>query len=812
MVKIKLVVVLSLLAGHVFSQMWESIGLHTEAMKNAGIESGEGGQYHTGLDRSKSSPNVLYTCFDVGHIEKSSDGGATWQFLLQKGLKAGTLCSVAIHPQDTNVVYGYGNYVNYKTDSESGVYKTTDRGTTWSKVLSLTNTYYNAGDVSSGVGGHHQIEIDPANPEIIYFGSYKQGFYKSVNGGSTWTKTSNSTLDSKGIRVVRIDPHDHSKLLVGTDEGELWISTDSGITLSLVSNHGIPSGTIGNVVFHPSIKDVVFASSRNNGVYKSVTGGASPGSYSLMPKSNKKGVVHVDISPLANGASDYLFLMTTSVGGTETYYSHDGGQTWENGSVNISLTFHGSISTWIGGVTNMSCDPADKNTAIATIGTRVYKTTDGGATWEPSNVGHNGFAGGRGEVSFIHFDKQDPDKMWTFHYDFGTVVTTNNWDTAERLDGVRFPSPSWGSHQVGGTVLPSGRIFAVGGTYYNHVLCRKDPGGSWLALNSSYNWTSNSSSIDVGAADYCEALLAHSNGTTVYFKNLRSDDSGNTWTEMGDGTYHVLGMFQNNCDIIYAVRYISSSDRTRTQVIYKSTDKGQTWNPLPAAPVRIGYSWTSICLFKADPVKEDRFYTINPTDVSCIYKYDEGTWERITVVPDRETRSIAIDPNSPNVLYCSVSAKGEPFLYKSEDNGKTWTSIQDNYPMQGMAYLAVNPHDGSLYASSMLGLWKLPGTGTMNIKDVDPVRSGSINCYPNPFTEESTIKYRISVPGNVKLEIYSNTGQKIRTLVNEAKTLGEYSVSWNGKNEQGQVVLSGTYLEILKTEKFIQTAKILFVR
>jgi photosystem II stability/assembly factor-like uncharacterized protein len=614
--------------------------------------------------------------------------------------------------------------------------------------------------------------------------------------------------------VVRIDPFNHAKVLVGTDEGELWVSVDSGASLSRVVDPGFSAGTIvGNIVFHPAVPNTVFISIENKGVYKSTVGGSSTGSYSLMAGSAKTAVILFDISPASkDDGSDHMYLLTKSTSSPQAYYSHNSGADWTSGTINTSATFHGSASTWIGGVTNISCDPADKNVAIATIGTRVYKTADGGATWEPSNAGHQGFAFGRGALPGIYFDPSDPKKMWTFNYDFGTVTTSDNWDTAERLTGMSLPSPSWGSHQLGGAVLLSGRIFAIGGTYYNHVICKKDPGNPWQALTNSYTYTTTASLIDVNTAPYCETIQAHSNGTTVYVSNIRSDDGGNSWTKMADGSYHILGMYKKNCNIIYAAKYTQSNERTNTRIIYKSTDKGNTWTALIEAPVRVGYSWTSICYFAVDPLKEDRFYAVSPTSTYSIIKYDEGNWSMHTPVYGKELRSIAIDPNSSNIIYCTILSKGEPFIYKSENYGSTWTSIQGNHPMQGSAYLAVCPHDGSLYANSELGMWKLKGnTWPVRIHEMNGEQSLLIQAYPNPFQDETVFRYSIPAASNVKLEIYNNAGQKIRTLVNEKQAPGDHEVIWNGTNDLRQEVTKGVYIGVLNADWIVGRTKLIFM-
>jgi hypothetical protein len=65
---------------------------------------------------------------------------------------------------------------------------------------------------------------------------------------------------------------------------------------------------------------------------------------------------------------------------------------------------------------------------------------------------------------------------------------------------------------------------------------------------------------------------------------------------------------------------------------------------------------------------------------------------------------------------------------------------------------------------------------------------------PNPFNQETIIKYSLPTDGAVDLSIYNLLGQKVRTLVDQIQRADDYQVSWDGKNEKGQDVASGVYL------------------
>ena len=86
--------------------------------------------------------------------------------------------------------------------------------------------------------------------------------------------------------------------------------------------------------------------------------------------------------------------------------------------------------------------------------------------------------------------------------------------------------------------------------------------------------------------------------------------------------------------------------------------------------------------------------------------------------------------------------------------------------------------------------------------------------YPNPFNSTTAISYQLSAvrPHHTTLKIYNILGQKIRTLVDEKQPPGNYSILWDGKDENGRPVSSGIYFYRLKAGNFCQVRKMVLLR
>ena len=84
--------------------------------------------------------------------------------------------------------------------------------------------------------------------------------------------------------------------------------------------------------------------------------------------------------------------------------------------------------------------------------------------------------------------------------------------------------------------------------------------------------------------------------------------------------------------------------------------------------------------------------------------------------------------------------------------------------------------------------------------------------YPDPFKEYTTIKYCLPGKTNILLEVIDHKGRKVKVLVNEVKEPGKYTVVWNGRNNDNNLVASGFYICKIKAGKFISIKKMLLLK
>ncbi len=158
------------------------------------------------------------------------------------------------------------------------------------------------------------------------------------------------------------------------------------------------------------------------------------------------------------------------------------------------------------------------------------------------------------------------------------------------------------------------------------------------------------------------------------------------------------------------------------------------------------------------------------------------------------------DPTHPKLL--------DEFDTTPEITGEGFAGAWGVYPFTPSGNIYVSDIKHGLYVFNFKGTPTSVGTNGQSI----PERFALLNNFPNPFNPETVIVYQIPKRTNVQIRIFNILGQSVRSLLNKIQAPGKYFVTWDGKNDSGQIMPSGIYFYQLKAGKFKATRRMLLLR
>jgi photosystem II stability/assembly factor-like uncharacterized protein len=613
---------------------------------------------------------------------------------------SGRVMAIAVNPKD--------KFEYYVGVASGGVWKTVNDGTTWTPVFDKEASY--------SVGW---VALDPNDPAVVWVGtgesnsqrsvSYGDGIYRSDDGGKDWQNL--GLKKSEHIGRVVIDPRD-SKVVYVAAEGPLWgpggdrglyKTTDGGknwkAALTISENTGVV-----DVALDPSNPDVIYAAAyqRRRHVFTLIDGGPESAIYKSTDAGAtwnklKSGLPTVDMGRigLAVSPADPNVLYATieaADGKGGIFRSNDRGATWERkNEFDVGAMYYARVV----------CDPKNVD-RIFVMNVELRESLDSGKTLRKvAETNHHG------DNHAIWIDPDDT-KHWLLGSDGGMYETwddAQHWEFKANLPTVQFydiavdnaipfynvcggtqDNFSWcgpsRTRNVNG-IMNSDWFVTTGGdgfrsvidpvdpnTIYSEsqygVLVRHDkPTGQELVLQPQegkgepplrWNWDS-------------PVIISPYSHTRLYFaanKLFQSDDRGDTWKAIsGDLTRQI--------------------DRNKLPVM------GKVWEPDAVAKNASTSFYGNIVALAESPKKEGLIYA--GTDDGLIQVTDDGgrTWtkyERFASVPDMTYVSrLAASQHAVNTVYAAFdNHKNEdfkPYLLRSTDAGKTWTSIAANLPENG---------------------------------------------------------------------------------------------------------------------------------
>lgn len=342
---------------------------------------------------------------------------------------------------------------------------------------------------------------------------------------------------------------------------------------------------------------------------------------------------------------------------------------------------------------------------------------------------------------------------------------------------------SWGyklgTHSVSAMAVDlAGNIYAG---YENGLYRSTDDGNSWVGGSTGYDW------VIALAINVNGDIIAGCQGGGIYI----STDDGNNWHRRNNGltNFYVPSLAVNNRGDIFA---------GTTKGVFRSTDYGNNWSEINNGLV--DSTITSLTVNNQGEV-------FCGTEGGLYYSNDNGNNWNKTSLPNNVVTSI-ITLNGD--MFVGTFTRG---VYHSTDNGSNWQQVNGGFFYPSIVSLIVNS-EGYLLAGAMGGeVYKSLNSITF-VEGLNPSIPSDYNLYqnyPNPFNPSTTITYQLPKSGNVTLKIFDILGNEVKTLVNEQKEMGRYTVQFSAEGGASSLA-SGMYVYRLRVNDYISTKKMLLLK
>lgn len=624
-------------------------------------------QSRTAFASSANSPNSVTPWTSIGPAPTISGGDNN----------SGRVTSVAVDPANSQVIYVGG--------AQGGVWKTTNGGTSWTP---LTDT-----QCSLAIGA---LAIDPLNSNIIYAGTgelnfssdsyYGCGILKSTNGGASWTTLGSSIWDTNTggatfsrIRVVpsATDVSSSSIVLAGTNVG-FYRSTDAGATWTVTLRVG--HGDITDIVVDPSNRSNVYAAaatiiaSGTNGVYKSTDGGVTFTKLSGFPNSIIVGRIALGNSAAAPSTVYAAVQNTDNYDSVAFYKTTNGGTTWS------TLAATGAICAprcWYD--LGLTVNPSNASDVYFS-GYSLYRSTNGGSTF--TDVGsavhpdHHAFA----------FDVATPNAILAGS-DGGIYRSTNNGSTWTSLN----TNLSLTQFYPGISFSTTGPLRVIGGTSGNGTP-QYTGSLSWpdqIGKEGGFTATNPTTNVSFGEMQWGKNFSGPRRSDLGYAQVI----SG---INLADGALFIPPLVMNNAQP--ATLYFG------TTKLYKTTNSGGSWNSINTP----GFTISAI-----GPAEFDTGTVyIGGSNGSLQVTTDGGaTWAtRTTGLPIRYITDFAVHRSNSQIAYVSVSGFASGHVFKTTNGGVQWNDVSGNLPDMPVNSLVLLP-GGELDVGTDLGVYRSSDDG-----------------------------------------------------------------------------------------------------
>ncbi len=663
----------------------------------------------TAVAGSPAQPYIYYFGATGGGVWKSEDGGVNWRNVSDGFFKTGSVGAVAVSDWDPNVVYvGMGEApIRGNVSHGDGVYKSLDAGKTWVHLGLLETRQIS------------RIRIHPRDPNLVYVAALghvfgpnpERGVFRSKDGGQNWEKilfrsdkagAIDLIMDPLNPRVLYAAIWEASRTPYSLNSGGpgsgLFKSTDGGDSWTEITrNPGLPSGVIGKIGVTASTAraDLVWAivEAKEGGVFRSENGGETwrkvNEDRSLRQRAWYYSRIYADPK---NPESVYVL-------NTGLYRSVDGGRSYSG----IRVPHGDNHDLWI--------DPQNPLRMINSNDGGANVTYNGGETWTPQD--------NQPTAQFYHVMTDNQFPYWVY----GAQQDNSTVRIASRTTGAGIDRTDW--HPVGGGesgyVAPrtdNSNIVYAGS--YGGLITRWDYRTGQSQIISA--WPENP--MGWGAKDLkyrfqwtFPIVVSRFDPNILYIAAqvvFKSEDEGMSWTVIspdlttndksrqgksgGPITFDDTSV-EYYCTIFTLAESVYDPNTlwagTDDGLVHITRDAGKTWQNITPQGLP---KWSMISMIDVSTFQPGRaFIAVDRhklDDLSpYIYKTDDygKTWKKITVgIPDSTfARVVREDPEKKGLLYAGT----ETGVFVSLDDGAHWQSLQLNLPVVPIHDMVVKDDD-----------------------------------------------------------------------------------------------------------------------
>lgn len=684
----------------------------------------------TSIDVVETNPDIIFIGTASGGLWKSENGGTSFVPLFDKE-KAASVGAVAVNQKNPSEIWvgtGEGNPRNSLTGG-NGIYKSLDGGRTWTHMG------------LEGTRNIHRVIIHRDDPNIVYVGAIgspwgeqqDRGVFKTTDGGKTWRKV--LYVDTKtGIGDLVVDPTNPNKLIAAMWEHRRWpwyfnsggpgsglyISYDAGETWKKkTAVDGLPKGDLGRIglAIAPSSPNIVYAlvEAKKNGFYKSEDGGEK---WSLVTTKNIGGrpFYYADIF-VDTQNENRIYNIHTYVD-----VSNDGGKTFER-LIDPRLV-HVDNHAWY-------VHPTDPSFIICGNDGGAVISRDRGKTWRfienlplaqfyhinvDNALPYNVYGGLQDNGSW-----RGPSQVWRSY-----GIRNAYWDRVGGGDGFDVVPDPMNEAKHGYALSQGGNLMR-----YDLTTGTRNFVKPYLANGEElrYNWNAG---IAVDPIDK----------TTLYIGSqylLKSTDRGATWEKISpdlttndpekqkQATTGGLSLDNSGAENHTTILSVAPSPLQKGVIwvgtddgnVQLTTNGGQTWtnviSKMPGAPKNAWITQIRASTYNAN----EAFVVINNyrQNDNSPYLYrtkDMGkTWVRM--VNDQSVYGYCLavvqDPVVSSLLFLGT----EYGLYVSIDDGKSWTKWTSGYPTVSTMDLAIQAREADLAIGTF-------GRAVWIMDDIRPLR------------------------------------------------------------------------------------------